>query len=67
MYVVKVAHGILLVIKIEYIARVRGVRFGVEVERNHFIIAVHATIAPYATRAAKELEHTLRHHYFARR
>ena len=67
MYVVEVAHGILLVIKIEYIARVRGVRFGVEVETNNFSVAVRATIAPYGTRAAKELEHPFRLHYFARR
>ena len=47
MYVVKVTHGILLVIELEYIARVRGVRFGVEVETDNFSVAVRATIAPY--------------------
>ena len=67
MYVVKVTHGILLVIELEYIARVCGIRFGVEVERNHFIIAVRATIAPYGPRATKELEHTFGSHYYARR
>ena len=67
MYVVEVARGILLVIKIEYIARVRGVRFWVEVETDNFSVAVRATIASARARAAKELEHTFRLHYFARR
>ena len=67
MDIVKVTHGILLEIELKYVARVCGIRFGVEVERNHFIIAMRATIAPYGPRATKELEHTFRLHYYARR